>query len=62
MSYVAMRGNAAVNGVSRLHGDVSRQILQSIPPRWLASTEGGSEVSLPMDLSSLRFRRAFRFP
>jgi uncharacterized membrane protein len=29
-----MRGSAAVNGVSRLHGDVSRQIFQSIFFRW----------------------------
>ena len=33
MAYVAMRGSAAVNGVSRLHGDVSRQIFQSVFPR-----------------------------
>jgi len=32
MAYVAMRGSAAVNGVSRLHGDVSRQIFQSPSP------------------------------
>jgi hypothetical protein len=34
MAYVAMRGSAAVNGVSRLHGDVSRQIFQSVFPHW----------------------------
>ena len=33
MAYVAMRGSAAVKGVSRLHGDVSRQIFQSVLPR-----------------------------
>ena len=27
MAYLAMRGSGAVNGVSRLHGAVSRQIL-----------------------------------
>src|SRR5262245_17269905 len=34
MPYVAMRGSAALNGVSRLHGDVSRQIFQLVFPRW----------------------------
>ena len=34
MAYVAMRGSAAVNGVSRLHGDVSQEIVQSVFPRW----------------------------
>jgi starch phosphorylase len=34
MPYLAMRGSGAVNGVSRLHGTVSRQILQPLFPRW----------------------------
>ncbi|WP_260291337.1 alpha-glucan family phosphorylase [Sedimenticola hydrogenitrophicus] len=34
MAYLAVRGAAAVNGVSRLHGEVSRGILQSLFPRW----------------------------
>ncbi|HQT25151.1 MAG TPA: alpha-glucan family phosphorylase, partial [Burkholderiales bacterium] len=34
MAYLAVRGSAAVNGVSRLHGEVSRSIFQPLFPRW----------------------------
>ncbi len=34
MAYLAMRGSGAVNGVSRLHGEVSRHIFQDLFPRW----------------------------
>jgi len=34
MAYLAIRGSGAVNGVSRLHGKVSRHILQPLFPRW----------------------------
>jgi len=34
MAYLAIRGSAAVNGVSRVHGEVSRRIFQDIFPRW----------------------------
>jgi starch phosphorylase len=34
MAYLAMRGSGAVNGVSRLHGQVSRRIFQNLYPRW----------------------------
>ena len=34
MAYLALRGSAAVNGVSRLHGAVSRSLFQSLFPRW----------------------------
>lgn len=34
MAYLAIRGSAAVNGVSRLHGEVSRSLFQSLFPRW----------------------------
>src|ERR1700733_11252148 len=34
MSYLAVRGSGAVNGVSRLHGQVSRRIFQTLFPRW----------------------------
>lgn len=34
MAYFAIRGAGAVNGVSRLHGDVSRRIFQVLFPRW----------------------------
>jgi starch phosphorylase len=34
MAYLAVRGSGAVNGVSRLHGEVSRRIFQPLFPRW----------------------------
>ena len=34
MAYLALRGSGAANGVSRLHGKVSRQIFQPLFPRW----------------------------
>jgi starch phosphorylase len=34
MAYLAMRGSGAVNGVSRLHGEVSRRLFSSVFPRW----------------------------
>ena len=34
MAYLATRGSAAVNAVSRLHGAVSRRIFQCLFPRW----------------------------
>ena len=34
MAYLAIRGSGAVSGVSRLHGQVSRQIFGTLFPRW----------------------------
>ncbi|MGD9897258.1 MAG: alpha-glucan family phosphorylase [Candidatus Methylacidiphilaceae bacterium] len=34
MAYLSIRGSAAVNGVSRLHGAVSRRLFQPLFPRW----------------------------
>jgi glycogen phosphorylase len=34
MAYLAIRGSGGVNGVSRLHGEVSRRIFQVLFPRW----------------------------
>jgi starch phosphorylase len=34
MAYLAIRGSGAVNGVSRLHGAVSRRLFASLFPRW----------------------------
>jgi starch phosphorylase len=34
MAYLAIRGSHAINGVSRLHGSVSRRIFQPLFPRW----------------------------
>lgn len=34
MAYLAIRGSGAINGVSRLHRDVSRRLFQVLFPRW----------------------------
>ena len=34
MAYLAVRGSGAVNGVSLLHGQVSRRIFRTLFPRW----------------------------
>ncbi len=34
MAYLAIRGSGAVNGVSRLHGEVSQQLFARIFPHW----------------------------
>ena len=34
MAYLAVRGSARINGVSRLHGSVSRRIFQPLFPHW----------------------------
>ncbi|MDR3669214.1 MAG: alpha-glucan family phosphorylase [Holophaga sp.] len=34
MAYLAIRGSGAVNGVSRLHGQVSRQLFAPLFPQW----------------------------
>jgi starch phosphorylase len=36
MAYLAIRGSRAVNGVSRLHGEVSRSLFEPLFPRWPA--------------------------
>jgi len=36
MTYLAIRGSGAVNGVSRLHGEVSRHIFGPLFPKWPA--------------------------
>jgi len=42
MALLAMRGSGAVNGVSRLHGQVSRRIFHNLFPRW-------PEADVPVD-------------
>jgi starch phosphorylase len=34
MAYLAVRGSGSINGVSRLHGTVSRQLFAPLFPRW----------------------------
>ncbi|MBN2569402.1 MAG: alpha-glucan family phosphorylase [Deltaproteobacteria bacterium] len=37
MAYLAIRGSGAVNGVSRLHGEVSRHLFEPLFPQWPAA-------------------------
>jgi starch phosphorylase len=37
MAYLAIRGSGAVNGVSRLHGEVCRHIFEPLFPKWPAN-------------------------
>ena len=37
MAYLAVHGSGAINGVSRLHGVVSRQLFAPLFPRWAPS-------------------------
>jgi starch phosphorylase len=37
MAYLAIHGSGAVNGVSRLHGEVSRHIFEPLFPKWPTS-------------------------
>ena len=34
MAYLAVRGSGAINGVSRLHGEISRHIFEPLFPNW----------------------------
>jgi glycogen phosphorylase len=34
MAYLAIRGSGAINGVSRLHGEVSRRLFEPLFPQW----------------------------
>uniref|UniRef100_UPI0021E73554 glycogen/starch/alpha-glucan phosphorylase n=1 Tax=Klebsiella pneumoniae TaxID=573 RepID=UPI0021E73554 len=34
MAYLAVHGSGAVNGVSRLHGEVSRHLFEPLFPHW----------------------------
>ena len=37
MAYLAIHGSGSVNGVSRLHGKVSRHLFEALFPRWPAT-------------------------
>ena len=45
MAYLAIRGSGAVNGVSRLHGEVSRHLFEPLFPRWPTSEVPVSHVT-----------------
>jgi glycogen phosphorylase len=52
MAYLAIRGSGAVNGVSRLHGQVSRRIFQTLFPRWPENEVPVSYVTNGVDAPS----------
>ena len=45
MAYLAIRGSGAVNGVSRLHGKVSRHLFEPLFPHWPADEVPVSHVT-----------------
>jgi starch phosphorylase len=45
MAYLAIRGSGSVNGVSRLHGQVSRHLFEPLFPRWPAAEVPVSHVT-----------------
>jgi glycogen phosphorylase len=49
MAYLAIRGSGAVNGVSQLHGEVSRRMFQVLFPRWPESEVPVSHVTNGVD-------------
>ena len=52
MAYLAIRGSGAVNGVSRLHGEVSRRIFANIFPRWPEAEVPVSHVTNGVHMST----------
>jgi starch phosphorylase len=52
MAYLAINGSGAVNGVSRLHGKVSRQIFSSLFPKWPESEVPVKHVTNGVHMSS----------
>jgi starch phosphorylase len=52
MAYLAVRGSGAVNGVSRLHGEVSRRLFQPLFPRWPTPEVPIAHVTNGVDMSS----------
>jgi glycogen phosphorylase len=52
MAYLAIRGSGAVNGVSRLHGKVSRHLFEPLFPRWPADEVPVGSVTNGVHMSS----------
>jgi starch phosphorylase len=52
MAYLAMRGSGTINGVSRLHGKVSRQIFSGLFPKWPVSEVPVNYVTNGVHMSS----------
>ena len=52
MAYLAIRGSGAINGVSRLHGKVSRNLFQSLFPLWPADDVPVAHVTNGVHMST----------
>ncbi len=52
MAYLAVRGSGAINGVSRLHGQVSRHLFGPLYPRWPQSEVPVGHVTNGVHMSS----------
>jgi len=52
MAYLGIRGSGAANGVSRLHGQVSRRLFQPLFPRWPESEVPVGHVTNGVHMSS----------
>ena len=60
MAYLAMRGSGAVNGVSRLHGEVSRRIFAAAVPALAGGRSAGRPRHQRRPHAHLGFRRGRR--
>jgi starch phosphorylase len=52
MAYLAIRGSGGINGVSKLHGQVSRRIFQVLFPRWPETEVPVTHVTNGVDMST----------
>ena len=60
MAYLAIRGSGAVNGVSRLHGKVSRHLFEPLFPHWPAGRSPGRTRDQRRPYADLGFGRGRR--
>ena len=51
-AYFAIRGSGTVNGVSRLHGDVSRRLFRGLFPRWPTTEVPVGHITNGVDVPS----------
>jgi starch phosphorylase len=57
MAYLAIRGSGAVNGVSRLHGEVSRNLFEPLFSRWPSEEVPVGYVTNGVHMPTWDFRR-----
>ncbi len=61
MAYLAIRASGAINGVSRLHGQVSRRLFQPLFPRWPEGDVPVDHVTNGVHVDNLGFYRGGSF-